>query len=250
MADKFWRRAAENFRRLQPPPPRPGEVQHYSDNGLCAYWYQDGAGDGSPWSLGNATQHIKTLFKFAVQRAAVELGHPGGDSAVYFWLDLLKQEGLYYKRAPGGGEIYRVCNASAEYCLKCEADAIVARRKSKGGNARTPRAKSARVERRTEQKRRERAEQRGSGTPTQRTRKKTKREPHPDPEAILSGKTRVLHKTAATLLGVTVRRVRQLVVEGHLVAVGRGNARQIDVESIRYRLGLKRKTEDSGNARK
>lgn len=86
--------------------------------------------------MGNASNQIRILFRFAAQRAAVQLGHPNDESAVYFWLDLLKQHGVFYKRAAGGGEIYRVCDASAEYCVKCETDAIAARREGKGEGAR------------------------------------------------------------------------------------------------------------------
>ncbi len=118
----FWAKAAENFRRLQPPVPKLGVPQRQSDNGLCAYWWAEGAGDGKPWSFGNAGTQIGILFRIAAERAAVELGHAGGEPAVFFWLDLVKEAGIFYRLAPGGGEIYRVCDASAEYCLKCEAD--------------------------------------------------------------------------------------------------------------------------------
>jgi hypothetical protein len=80
--------------------------------------------------------------------------------------------------------------------------------------------------------------------------KKKKREPHPDPEAILAGKQRVTYGTAAMLLGVTERRVRQLVEENHLACVGEGHAKQISASSIRSRLNLPRNSEESGNPRK
>jgi hypothetical protein len=35
----------------------------------------------------------------------------------------LKQDGAFYKHLAGGGYIERVCEVSAQYCLKCETDA-------------------------------------------------------------------------------------------------------------------------------
>ena len=88
MDPDFWRRAEEKFRRLQPPPPQPGEVQHDSHNGLGATWYPWREGD--KWSLERASDAIKKFFSDAAESAAVELGHSGGPSAVFYWLDLLK----------------------------------------------------------------------------------------------------------------------------------------------------------------
>jgi hypothetical protein len=77
--------------------------------------------------------------------------------------------------------------------------------------------------------------------------KRTKREPHADPESILTGKDRVTHQTAADLLGVSVRRVRQLVVEEGLHTLGIGHAKQISVTSLRKRLTSTPNSEVSGN---
>jgi hypothetical protein len=148
LPSQFWQRAAATFRRLQPPPPKPGEPAHYSDNGLCAYWSRGGrsagwtaecTNSGGAWRLGNADDQIKTLFRFVAERAAVELGQTGGDSAVCFWLDRLREEGLFFKLDGIGGEIYRVCHASAEYCLKCESTMLIRNRQSTVGKKPTAR---------------------------------------------------------------------------------------------------------------
>lgn len=75
---------------------------------------------------------------------------------------------------------------------------------------------------------------------------RTKREPHPNPETILAGKDRITHDTAAGILGVSKRRVSQLAVEGHLITLGVGHAKQISTASIRVRLGLATNSEESG----
>ncbi len=83
--------------------------------------------------------------------------------------------------------------------------------------------------------------------------KRRVREPHPNPEKFLEGKTRVTPQTSATVLGVTERRVRQLVAEGQLDTIGEGHARQIDAQSLWRRLGgskIRNPAETSGNSRK
>jgi hypothetical protein len=137
-SNAFWREAEGRFRRLQPPPPRPGEPSHDSHNGLRANWSRDGWSDsGKPWYLNNADEAIKKLFIWAAESASVELGHPGGEEALFFWLDLLRRDSPFFKVFGVGGYIYRVCDASAEYCVKCETDLKVARREgenaSRGG---------------------------------------------------------------------------------------------------------------------
>lgn len=74
-------------------------------------------------------------------------------------------------------------------------------------------------------------------------------EPHGDPAAVLAGKERVSYKTAAGLLNVGVRRVRQLVEDGCLDSVGKGKAKQISVSSLRRRLDLATNWEEKGNPR-
>jgi len=128
---EFWHRTEAKFRRLSPRPPRRGEVQQASHNGLCAWWKPSGWSGGKLYRLFNdgddieANRNIERLFKIVAERAEVELGHPGGEAAVFEWLDRLRLWGLYVE--PFGEEssqiIHRVCDASAEYCLKCESEA-------------------------------------------------------------------------------------------------------------------------------
>src|SRR5580693_7354081 len=119
MADpEFWRRTEANFRRLQPSPPQPGEVHRDSHNGLCAMWHPDGWSTGDPWYLTNATEPVREYFRWAAESASVELGQPGGPSTLFYWLDLLRRDSPYYRPFGQGGRIPRVCDASADYCLK------------------------------------------------------------------------------------------------------------------------------------
>jgi hypothetical protein len=135
MADTdFWRRAETQFRRLQPRPPQPGEAAHDSHNGLYAHWNPNGWTNGDPWYLSNGENAIKKLFSWAAESAAVELGHLGGASALFFWLDLLRRDSPFYKQWSDGGYIYRLCDASAEYCLKCETNAKAAARQAALGS--------------------------------------------------------------------------------------------------------------------
>jgi hypothetical protein len=127
---EFSFRAKENFRRLQPLPPQPGEVAHESHNWLCAIWYSWRKGS-KKWSFDNPSDATKALFRSVAESTAVELGHDGGPFAVAYWLGLLQSEGIFYRALPDGGEIYQVCNASAEYCVKLETVAKLAKRNSK-----------------------------------------------------------------------------------------------------------------------
>ena len=127
---KFWLRTEKKFRKLQTPPPQPGEVQHERHNGLCAWWMPDGwPDDGKGYHLFDdghdveANSNIERLFKNFAESAEVELGHAGGEPAVFAWLDRIRLEGLYVSPFLEGQIINRVCDASAEYCLKCETDA-------------------------------------------------------------------------------------------------------------------------------
>jgi hypothetical protein len=65
-----------------------------------------------------------------------------------------------------------------------------------------------------------------------------KRPPHPNPEKLLAGKAVVAFDTAAEVLGVTVRRVRELVAEQKLKARGEGHSKKIEVPSLRKYAGL------------
>lgn len=65
-----------------------------------------------------------------------------------------------------------------------------------------------------------------------------KRRPHPNPEELLAGKAVVAFDTAAAVLGVTLRRVRELVLEQKLRARGSGHSKKIEVPSLRKYAGL------------
>jgi ribosome-binding protein aMBF1 (putative translation factor) len=80
---------------------------------------------GAQWRLGGGSHGIAKFFTDVAESAAVELGHSGGPSALFFWLDLLKRDSPFYKSSGSGGVINRVSEASAEYCLKCETHAKV-----------------------------------------------------------------------------------------------------------------------------
>jgi hypothetical protein len=82
----------------------------------------------------------------------------------------------------------------------------------------------------------------------------------PDPWQILDRLPAVTYETAAFLLGVGTRRIRQLVSAGSLERVGLGHARKVTSDSVRTYGGFVefpeengrnwQKTEISGNIRK
>lgn len=143
----FWRKTAARFQRLQPAPPSPGEPQRQSHNGICAWWKPDGWDDGKIYHFFNdgddieANKNIERLFRIAAESAAVELGHPGGEAGVFAWLDLLRLHGIYVSPGPGTRILHRICDASAEYCVKCETDAKTAARKGRETAASNPDSK-------------------------------------------------------------------------------------------------------------
>ena len=76
-----------------------------------------------------------------------------------------------------------------------------------------------------------------------------KRPSHPDPESLLRGKSKVTYETAAEVLRVTIRRVRELVAEERLEKVGQGHSAGISVDTLRDRLGISKKSEQTGTKR-
>src|SRR4029078_7858168 len=109
----MWDQSERKLPEASAASPQPGEVAHESHNGLCAIWYL-WRGCSKRWSFDNASEAIEVLFRSAAESAAGELGHAGGAPAVFYWLDLLRSEGIFYRPWSDGGEIYQVCNASAE----------------------------------------------------------------------------------------------------------------------------------------
>lgn len=142
---KFWLRTEKKFRRLQVPPPQPGEVQQAWHNGLCAWWTPDGSPDRGTYDFFDdgydieANGNIQRMFQMVAESAGVELGYPDGEAAVFAWLDRLRLAGLYVKPFVEGSQIiHRVCDASAEYCLKCETDVKAAARERESSTAPLP----------------------------------------------------------------------------------------------------------------
>lgn len=125
-AVEFWRDIEARFRALQ----------SRSHDSLYAVWLSTGWSEtGDQWRLRGADRTVRVNFEWSAERAAVELGHHGGRSAVVFWLDLLKHESPNYKVTGSGssdngvtrnehGKIKRVCEASADYCLRLETQGI------------------------------------------------------------------------------------------------------------------------------
>jgi hypothetical protein len=123
-----WREIEGRFRELR--------KQH--GDGLVANWIS--TEHGERWVLsGSTNDRERTLFAWVAERAIVELGHSGGDTALADWLDLLKGESPNFRSGtiltqsnPDGatteeqtGTIHRVIEASADYCVKLETRAII-----------------------------------------------------------------------------------------------------------------------------
>ena len=125
-----WRELEDRFRKLQP-----------AQKGGCAHWNSKQFGDPpvnwyfSDWHDARAESN----FKWTAEHAALKLAHHGGPNAVFFWLDLLREHSPNYRkrgvlatREDGleehidTGTIYRVCEASADYCIKLDNDDLAA----------------------------------------------------------------------------------------------------------------------------
>jgi len=120
----FWRDREARFRALH-------SEQLRSRNGdvLHAFWIPT---DPEPWTVAGGSKSIHRKFESLAESAAVRLGHAGGPNAVPFWLDLLRGGSPNYRSEPlthtekgvqtlrEGGCIELLCEASAEYCIKCE----------------------------------------------------------------------------------------------------------------------------------
>lgn len=135
-AMEFWRDLEARFRTLQSQKvPVQGIPWH--DDSLHAHWLSSGWSDtGDPWRFRGADPTIRVKFEWLAERAAVELGHEGGRSGVVFWLDLLKRDSPNYRVTGSGsgdggvtrdqhGKIERVCEASADYCIRLETQDLI-----------------------------------------------------------------------------------------------------------------------------
>jgi hypothetical protein len=123
----FWRDLETRFRKLHDEQLRSGRK-----DALYAQW-KSTLDDTKPWYLAGGPKDIHKRFEWFAESAAVRMGHAAGASAVFFWLDLLKGESPNYHPVNSshiekgdketrweGGTIECVCEASADYCLKCE----------------------------------------------------------------------------------------------------------------------------------
>ena len=114
-----------------------GEADRYR---LSASWSSTPFNEqGEHWHIGGSPEAlVYESFRWAAERAAVLLGQPAGESTLFYWLDLLRENSPRYK---GGGTslsyvenrcvdmaetgvILALCLASAEYCYKLETEAI------------------------------------------------------------------------------------------------------------------------------
>ncbi len=127
----IWRDIEGRFRALR---------KEYGD-GLVANWISTFWNDrGEQWYLsGSTNDREREVFAWLVERATVELGHPGGNTALTYWLDLLKTESPNFRSGTTlthvnkdgiisesqAGTIYRLIEASADYCLKLETKDII-----------------------------------------------------------------------------------------------------------------------------
>jgi hypothetical protein len=118
-----WREIEARFRDLQ-----------RSGSSLRADWTSTARNDaGEHWYLsGSRDKRLHVLFKWTAEHAALKRGYSGGPSAVFFWLDLLRRNSPNFEKNGTGvtrvadgpeepyefGTIRRVCEASADYCLK------------------------------------------------------------------------------------------------------------------------------------
>lgn len=131
----FWPKLEARFRKLQA---EADENQRRGKCSLTASWFSTrGDQGGEHWDLNGATKRIRTQYGWLAESAAVRLGHARGPSALSFWLNLLKAESPDYSGGGLGtstqegirtdyevGTLEHLCEASAEYCLKCETQEI------------------------------------------------------------------------------------------------------------------------------
>ena len=86
--------------------------------------------------------------------------------------------------------------------------------------------------------------------PAEGKRRRQRRQPHPDPEALLGGKDSVTYQTAALVLGVSDRQIRGLVKGGKLKGLGERQQKYVTSESVRRYGGLLKKSDTDGTLRK
>ena len=143
MADTtFWEKIATRFCALEPQKRVVGPAE--LDDPLQAHWISTSWNEaGDQWYIsGGADKAVHKKFEWLAERAAAELGHAGGASAVAYWLELLRRDSPSYQEQGAGkttksdgsveecriGIIQRLCEAAADYCLRCETDRILSSR--------------------------------------------------------------------------------------------------------------------------
>jgi hypothetical protein len=134
---EFWHALESRFRALQPKDSR---------RDLIADWISTSWNDGTQWFIhGASDEKVTENFEMLAERAALRLGHKGGHDAVMYWLEILKGDtsafriigsgtthekdsrGVLRKRNSDSGVIERLCEASADYCLRLENQEMAAR---------------------------------------------------------------------------------------------------------------------------
>jgi excisionase family DNA binding protein len=124
----FWKTLGSEFRSLEAKG-RPEIGAHNIPSGIDT--------SGLQWALVRGTALDRLRFERMAERAMRELGYSGdSQSAVFAWLERVKGDSPSFRigystgnrngqtePAPDGGFLERVCEGSADYCLKLENDA-------------------------------------------------------------------------------------------------------------------------------
>jgi hypothetical protein len=151
-----WHTLKAQFRELQ--------AQDNHGSPLCACWLSTGwkPGGQQRGQLYDGTERTLTRFPWLAELAALELGYTGtAESALFFWLDLLKTDGSncrsFTGRSVEAGSVVEsnsiviesLCEASANYCERLADQASVREKRAqlvrpKGGPAAGLRSRPAR----------------------------------------------------------------------------------------------------------
>jgi hypothetical protein len=133
MADSgFWRGLAEKFRALQE-----------THETLRADWdYVVGSSGPGKWTLTGAGRTATIQFETLAKRGASALPHAGSSDLLIDWLEALRRASANFKLERDGcfeqntdgsevayhqtGTIWRICEASADYCSELESHALEA----------------------------------------------------------------------------------------------------------------------------
>lgn len=129
-----WRVLEARFRELQPKQGDGLRANWISTASEAPAWVESRPRDHWHFSESEDSRTIR-IFTLLAERAAHYLGHHDGESALFFWLDLIKQNTPSFELGTGSysphrehglrlvsqlGMIRRVCEVSADYCMKLE----------------------------------------------------------------------------------------------------------------------------------